>query len=98
MDSNKALSSLVNDVIVTAVVLMVGAPPPHPETKDRESLLGLVEFGTYIHELAEWTTAAKVELFKLWDISETTYGESATYRCAFDEFLKHVYVLKREDY
>lgn len=88
---------LANDVTVTAVVLMCGAPPAVPAQKCGTEAT-LVEFGQHIHDLGLWTAEAKKELFRIWQVKETDYGESVVLRRAFDLFLEKVYVLKREDY
>lgn len=82
---------LASDKFTTAVILLVGAPPPNPNTND------LVEFGNYIHELAEWTTDAKVALLDFWGINDHIYESSLIYRAAFDYCLDKWYTLKYED-
>lgn len=76
---------LSDEKYATAVILLHGAPPPHPESND------LIVFGGYLHDLSEWTQRARESMFDLWGINEVQYENSSMYREAFDRLLHKWY-------
>lgn len=85
--------ALANDTVIHAVVLCCGFPPSQPNTPD------LQEFGSYIHDLAIWTQAARAQLFRLWGIDDDEYERNVIFRRGFDECLRKWYALaKYKDY
>lgn len=85
--------ALSQDKYITSVVLLCGTPPA-PSTSSSNDLL---EFGSYIHALAVWTTEARAALFKLWGIDEEQFEQSVMHRYAFDVCLQKWYTLAREE-
>ena len=85
------VARLSQDKYVTAVVLLVGAPPP---AASRNNIL---EFGEYIGELSMWTTQAKAALLDFWGISEDEYDDSILHRRAFDRCIEKWYTLNYEE-
>jgi len=86
------------------LILLFGAPPPHPDSNEQAVLQGdvsLHKFGIFIHDLALWTNRCRDQYMKWEGIKEREWGETYN-RCkreAFDrEFLDWAYTLKREDY
>ena len=89
-NDEEAVEYLAQDKYITAVVLLHGAPPPHPDTND------FIEFGNYIHDLGKWTIRARGSLFEFWSIDERMYEQTPVYRKAFDLCLQKFYTLKYE--
>lgn len=86
---------LASDEVVTAIVLMVGAPPSQPDSRVKDD--SLEEFASYIHDLAVWTMEAKEALMQVWGITLDEYEQVATYHAAFDTCISKWYALRPKE-
>lgn len=85
------------------LILLHGAPPPHPTKRDGTdpAMNDLQAFGSYIHDLAVWTSDCRLTYMEWEGLSEDEWTQpyNRCKRLPFEnDFINWAYRLKPEEY